>query len=242
VHLLQGTLAPSAAEEMALALALVRCADDLGPTLHVYRPASPVVAFGRRDTRRAGFPLAVAACRDAGFEPVVRPQGGRAVAYTADTVVVDHVEPDPDAVHGMEGRFVEHGHRLAGLLVDLGVDARVGEVPGEYCPGSYSVNARGAVKLVGTAQRVVRGAWLFSAVVVVDGAETLRPVLGEVYRLLDLPFDPSSVGSVGDETGTSVDDVERAVVNRYSAAPLESLVLPGRVRASAQGLVADHRL
>jgi hypothetical protein len=49
------------------------------------------------------------------------------------------------------------------------VDARVDEVPGECCPGAESVNARGQVKLVGTAQRLVRDAWMFSAVVILDG-------------------------------------------------------------------------
>ncbi len=67
------------------------------------------------------------------------------------------------------------GERLAGALRGLGVDARVGEVPGEYCPGAYSVNARGRVKLIGTAQRLVRGAALLGASVVVgDGREHPR--------------------------------------------------------------------
>ena len=32
---------------------------------------------------------------------------------------------------------------IASALRGLGVDAHVGAVPGEYCPGDHSVNARG---------------------------------------------------------------------------------------------------
>jgi len=39
-------------------------------SLRICRSASAVVAFGRRDTRQAGFPRAIEAARAAGFEPV----------------------------------------------------------------------------------------------------------------------------------------------------------------------------
>ena len=85
-------------------------------------------------------------------------------------------------------------------------DARVGEVEGEYCPGEFSVNARGRVKLIGAAQRIIRGAWLLSSVVVVDGAETLRAVLEDVYAALGLEWDPGTVGAVAEEApGVGVD-------------------------------------
>jgi hypothetical protein len=54
------------------------------------------------------------------------------------------------------------------------------------------------VKLVGTAQRVVAGAWLFSSVVVVSGSPALRAVTTNVYRELGMELDPSTVGSVED--------------------------------------------
>jgi octanoyl-[GcvH]:protein N-octanoyltransferase len=191
---------------------------ELGELVRIYRPASPTVAFGRRDTLLPGFPAAARAARDAGFDPVVRAPGGRSVAYTDRALIVDHVRPDPDAFTGMDARFRTFGALWAEVLRAQGIDARVGAVPGEYCPGAYSVNARGRTKLVGTAQRVVRGAWLFSAVLVHDDADRLRPVLDEIYRSLGLPFDPASVGSVHlERPGLSLDDVEDAVVAAYTA-------------------------
>ncbi|HEX6246928.1 MAG TPA: lipoate--protein ligase family protein [Nocardioidaceae bacterium] len=232
--------------EMALAQAMMRrvARGDAGPMLRVYRPTGRAVAFGRRDVRLAGLDDAVAAVRRAGFEPCVRAPGGRAVAYTSDAVVVDHVSPDPEWPSGLEARFDRFGDLWTGVLQGLGVEARVGEVPGEYCPGSHSVNARGVVKLVGTAQRMVRGAWLFSAVLVVDGAAVLRPLLREVYDALDLPFDEGSVGSLVEEApGVTLDEAEAAVVagyaHQFGATPGE---LPPGLVEEAQALLADHRL
>jgi lipoate-protein ligase A len=247
VRLLQGHLGADAdqAVELALAHVLLRRASrgEAGATLRVYRPAARAVAFGRRDTRLPGFAGAVDASREAGFEPVVRASGGRAVAYTSASVVVDHVSPDQHSPAGIDERFARFGGLFADLLRGLGVDARVGEVPGEYCPGSQSVNARGAVKLVGTAQRMVRDAWLFSSVVVVDDSSLVRPLLTMVYDALGLPFDPASVGSVRDERpSATAERVEQAVVAAYSSEyRLEPAELDPEAVRDARALADDHR-
>src|SRR5688500_370804 len=140
--------------ELAVAHALVRRAGagELGEVLRIYRPSAPVAVFGRRDTRLPGFVAAAGAAAAAGFEPLVRATGGRAVAYTGNAIVVDHVAHEPDAMGAHDRRFELFGSLFAEAFGELGVDARVGAVPGEYCPGAHSVNARGSVKLVGTAQ------------------------------------------------------------------------------------------
>jgi hypothetical protein len=111
----------------------------------------------------------------------------------------------------------------------------VGEVPGEYCPGAYSVNAGGRVKLVGTAQRLVRGAALLGAVIVVRDGDGVRGVLRDVYAHLGLDWDDATAGAVDDEVpGLSVDDVERAVLRAYGDPPAEPL--------DADTLALAHRL
>jgi lipoate-protein ligase A len=232
--------------EVAVAHALVRRASrgESGAAVRMYRPDVPVVAFGRRDTLLPGFSDAVRVVREAGFTPVVRAPGGRAVAYTERSLVVDHVSPDPGVLSGIDQRFSTYADLWADVLREHGVDARVGAVPGEYCPGAYSVNARGLVKLVGAAQRMVRGAWLFSAVAIFDDADVLRPLLSQVYAKLELPFDAGSVGSVHEEApGISLDGFEEAVIGaydgRFGTVP-SSLGEP--VLATARGMLADHRL
>lgn len=191
------------------------------PTLRVYRP-SPTVAFGQRDARLDGFPGASAASRTHGFEPLIRRAGGRAAAYHAGCLVVDHIEPASDAVAGTRARFAAFGDFFAGVLAEVGVDAGVGEIPGEYCPGEFSVHGRRdavpMTKLVGTAQRVVAGAWLFSSVLVIEDSAPLRAVLTDVYAALGLPWRNSTAGAAEDLVpGLRVDVVQDALLAAYRA-------------------------
>jgi octanoyl-[GcvH]:protein N-octanoyltransferase len=214
VRTYRGRLAATEAAELAITHALLRLAAQgrHSGSLRVYSPTAPVVVFGRRDTRLAGFRAAVRAAERAGFDTAVRAVGGRVVAYTQNAVVLDVVRRDPQAVDNLDRRFIAYGEQLATALRALGVEAQLGAVPGEYCPGAHSVNARGIVKLVGTAQRVVKNAWLFSSLVIVDDADRLREVLTDVHRHLDLPFEASSVGSVrGENPALTLTDVEIAV-------------------------------
>lgn len=206
----------------------------LGPTLRLYRP-EPTVAFGQRDTRLPGFAAAEQACRDDGFEPLVRRAGGRAAAYHKGTLVVDHIEPDDNAIAGSKTRFAYFGELFAEALRRAGIQAAVGEIPGEYCPGEFSVHgtdpATGVqIKLVGTAQRVVAGGWLFSSVIVVEESPPIRKVLTDTYAALGLAWEPSTAGAADDLVpGLDVDAVEKALLETYAghanlvAAPFSSL-------------------
>ncbi|OIH82445.1 lipoate--protein ligase [Arthrobacter sp. UCD-GKA] len=178
---------------------------SLPATLRIYRP-NPTVAFGQRDVRLEGYARAVAESLEQGFAPVVRKAGGRAAAYHSGTVIVDHVEPAVEAMMGHQHRFKVLGQLYADALRASGIDARVGEIPGEYCAGDYSVHgipgvgsmARNPVKLVGTAQRVVSGAWLFSSVFVIEDSAPIRAVLDSVYRAMGIEMDPATVGAADD--------------------------------------------
>lgn len=238
-----GPLGDDEAFELSVAHALLRRAGagDLDEALRVYRPAGPAVVFGRRDTRLPGYPAAVAAAHDAGFATAVRAVGGRAVAYTHEALVVDHVRAETQSPAAMDRRFEGFGRRFAALLGDLGVDARVGPVPGEYCPGAHSVNARDEVKLVGTAQRVLPRAWLFSSLVAVGDEDRVRAVLADVYGALDLPFDPASVGTLQSEAGTSVEEVLRGVLGAWGADPANAVEVDAATLDRAALLVPDHR-
>ncbi|WP_109473076.1 lipoate--protein ligase family protein [Ornithinimicrobium cavernae] len=245
MELIRGRVARAdPALEMAASHALLRRSSRGASdgALRVFRP-TPMVAFGRSDANRPGFPSAVRACRDAGFDPVIRSAGGRAVACTSATLVLDHVQHDPQAQAGMTARFEDYGALLAGVLLDLGIDSRVGEVPGEFCPGAHSVSARGEVKLIGTAQRIVRDAWLFSSVVIVDDAPLLAPLLTTVYDALEIRFDPASVGAVATEApDVSIDLLEAALTAAYDDRfGLEEADWDPTVIDEARANVADHR-
>ncbi|MET0414943.1 MAG: hypothetical protein ABW022_02835, partial [Actinoplanes sp.] len=156
--------------------------------LRIYSPA-PTAAFSRRDTLRPGYSRAAEVARELGFTPVVRPQGGSLAAYHRASVVIDHIRREAGAAPAPVQRFREFAGRHAAVLTGLGVDARVGAVPGEYCPGEFSINAGGHHKIIGSAQRVTRDGWLFSTIVQVSGAALLRPPLAEASEALGYALD-----------------------------------------------------
>jgi octanoyl-[GcvH]:protein N-octanoyltransferase len=124
-------------------------------------------------------------------------------------------------------------------LRKLGVDARVGEIPGEYCPGEYSINARGRTKLVGVGQRIIKGASHIGGVIVVDGAERIRDVLVPVYDALGLDWEPDTAGSVADEIGP-VEFEEVVAAIRSELPPLEEAALDPETLALAGRLEPEH--
>lgn len=215
---------------------------SLGPVLRLYRPVR-TVAFGRLDALRPGYGAAAEAARDHGFAPVLRAPGGHAVAYHEGCLGIDELIPEADPIAGMQERFTRSGELLAGALRGLGVDARVGRVPREFCPGEFTVNARGRVKLVGTAQRVVRHASLLAASVAVHDAGSLRAVLADVYAALELDWDTATAGAIEDEVaGIGVDDMERAVLAAYAErAELVETTLDADTLAAAKALEPWHR-
>jgi octanoyl-[GcvH]:protein N-octanoyltransferase len=193
--------------------------------IRVHRPGD-LVAFGPKDRHEPGFGAAVAAARAQGFDVVERLAGGRAAVFHGGTVSFSWIVPDPTPRLRIRERFERLSGAVAGALRSLGVDARVGEVPGEYCPGEFSVNARGTVKVMGVGQRLVQHAAHVGGVVVVSGADRIREVLIPVYEALGLAWDPSTVGAVAEEVpGVGWDD---------TAAALESaLAIDREVRRSA---------
>jgi octanoyl-[GcvH]:protein N-octanoyltransferase len=216
---------------------------SLPETLRLHRPA-PIVAFGPRDLVEPGALAAVAAARARGFAAVERLAGGRAAVFHEGTVAFSWAMPDPSPREGIRARFELLATIVVEALRSLGVDARVGEVPGEYCPGAHSVNARGARKLMGVGQRVVGRAAHVGGVVVVSGADRVRDVLEPVYAALGLEWDPATAGSVQDEVpGTGWETVAEAIIDRFADRfDLDEGSLPDGVLVRARELVPGHDL
>lgn len=220
----------------------------LPETLRLARPAA-VVAFAKRDALARGYGQALEAARAVGFGAILRLAGGRAAVFHEGTLELAHAVPDPDPKPGIHDRFEATATLIARALRELGVDGRVGEVPGEYCPGRWSVNAAGARKLAGIGQRVVAGGSHTGAVIVVEGAELVREVLGPVYEALELDWDPATVGAVEDEpagerwVGAALWDAVRDALLAQYAARFD--LVPGELDpetlALARRLAAEHR-
>jgi lipoate-protein ligase A len=157
--------------------------------------------------------------------------------FHEDTVAFAWAVPDASPRERIRERFEEVAALVVATLIKLGVEARVGEVPGEYCPGEWSVNARGRAKLMGVGQRVVRAATHVGGVIVVGGADRVRDVLVPVYRALEFPWDPATTGSIDAEIGAVDVDIvadafahEVGLVHDLGETPLD----PALLRASEE--------
>jgi octanoyl-[GcvH]:protein N-octanoyltransferase len=222
---------------------MLRVADgELPETLRIARPGT-TVAFAKRDAVAEGYDAAVGAARAQGFDATLRLAGGRAAVFHDGTMEIGHAVPEDEPRAGIHARFKRTAGRLARALGRLGVDARVGEVPGEYCPGRYSVNARGAVKLAGIGQRVVAGGSHTGVVLVVSGEERINEVLRPVYDALGVEWTPGGTGSgAAEQPGTGWDAVRDAVLHEYARDyELIEAGLDDATLALARELAPEHR-
>jgi lipoate-protein ligase A len=227
------------ARDVAITHALLRrvAAGALPATARVFRPG-PTLAFGKLDALRPGYARAVEAAAAHGFMPVLRIAGGHAAAYDEGSVVVELATPQARIAEGIAARFADGAQLLVRALAASGLEVEVGELPGEYCPGAWSLHA-GGVKLAGPAQRSIQGAALWSAFVAVEGGERLRAVLTDVYAALELAWRPATAGAAEDvRPGLTAADVEEVLAVEFAGA--RETELDEQTRALAATLVAGH--
>ena len=214
LQLVRGAFPDDAALGTAVSHAILQrvASGELPETFRLGRPGR-VIAFGRQDVASPGYTRAVAAARSAGFQPVERLAGGRAAPYTEGTMSFSWARADDKPARNTRLRFAETAELIRDALVSLGVDARIGEVPGEYCPGAFSVNAGGTRKLAGIGQRLIKGAAHVGGVLAVNGSADLREALTPIYSALEIDWDPAATGSVDEAVpGLTVADAESAIV------------------------------
>ena len=174
--------------------------------------------FSSLDVRRPGYARAVELAEQAGFGSVIRLAGGRAAAFLEESMAFAWATRDPDARSHIRARFERLTGFVVGALRRLGLDARVGEIPGEYCPGEFSVNIAGRVKVMGVGQRVIRGGAHIGGVLTVGHSALHRATLLGVYDALELEFRPETAGGVGDfEAGITVEVVVESMRQVFEA-------------------------
>ena len=185
--------------DTALSHAMLRrvASGSMDESLRLYRPGRALL-FSSLDARRPGYLRAIEIAEAAGFKPVIRLAGGQAAAFLEESVAFAWATPDPDARGHIQSRFETLSGWIVSSLRRLGLDARVGAVVGEYCPGEFSANLGGRIKVMGVGQRVVRGGAHVGGVLTVGQTEELRGVLAPVYEALGYEFHPSTAGGISD--------------------------------------------
>jgi len=205
--------------DTTLARALLQSvsAGDSGETFRIYSPGR-VMAFGKRDTVATGFHAAAAAAQDYGYVPLVRLAGGRAAVFHEGTLAFGWTAPIEDPRSGIQDRFMDLSELMVRVFSRVGVVSAVGEIPGEYCPGRFSVHHSGNRKVMGVGQRLARNAAHVGGVIAVSGADTINEVLLPVYEALDVEFTATATGALSDLIpGVTITSVVMAIVAELEA-------------------------
>jgi octanoyl-[GcvH]:protein N-octanoyltransferase len=181
-----------------------------------FRRPRPTAAFSPQDTTHPDYERIKEQARANGFEPIERGTGGRLTMFDehalAITLIWPHAEPHAHTIR----RYEIFSNAIARALMTLGIDARVGELPNEYCPGKFSINAGGKVKLVGIAQRMNRRCVQMGAIIAVERSEIVCAAIADAYAAMALPFDAKTYGALAElapcESYNSARDVIRQTV------------------------------
>jgi len=218
LHVISGELTGDAALDTAISRAILLRVDseELPATLQVGMPHR-VVAFGKHDVVTPGFTKAVDVATEQGFDTTVRIAGGRAVVFHPGTVRFAWTVPVEAPADTMHARFAALAQAVVTTLASFDVAAEIGQLPNEYCAGSYSVHLENGAKVMGVGQRLARHAAQVGGMIVVDDPSTINAVLGPIYGYLGIGFDPDMTGALSDVRRLEPDSV--AAVLAESLAP-----------------------
>ena len=245
IHIVRTGFADDHALDTAVSRAMLARASQ-GHLLETFRIHVPrrIVAFGKHDTLVPGWAAAIQAALDQGFDPVLRLAGGRAAVFHERTLAFSWTIPAHDPASGIRLRFATVSALMVRAFARLGIESRVGEIPGEYCPGEFSVNLDGRAKVMGVGQRLGRKAVHIGGVVVVADGELVRRVLDPVYRELGLDWRPGTAGSLADADSTvDTTEVTAAIISEIGTlATIEDDQIDQETMDLARGFASDHLL
>jgi octanoyl-[GcvH]:protein N-octanoyltransferase len=230
--------------DTAVSRVLLRQVSD-GDSCEVFRLRTPprVVAFGKRDRLESGYAEAIRAAKDHGFGAIERLAGGRAAVFHEGTLAFGWTIPSHYPPAEIKSRFEMLDTLVASALRRLGLsDVRVGEVPGEYCPGEYSINVGGTHKVMGVGQRLAKHAAHVGGVIVVRDATSIREVLVPVYEHLGLAWIEATTGALENFVPSlSMETVRTAILSELSTfGDLLPTSLSQETVTQAVALLPDH--
>ena len=185
-------------------------------TLRFFQPRN-LVAFSVRDSKNIAFENAVNTVYQNSFDPVLRLSGGKAALFHSGTVGFAWTIPDDNPKANVCERFEEISLCVKETLISIGVDAYIGEINGEYCPGKYSVNARRKSKIMCVGQRLAQYANHVGGVINVTDSNFTQKILTKIYKGLDYEWIPTTVGSIENEIGKITNsEMISALIKKFS--------------------------
>jgi octanoyl-[GcvH]:protein N-octanoyltransferase len=186
----------------------------------------------------------LALARAAAVTPVRRLAGGHAATLDSGCLCLGWAQPQP-RLEESGTRYELIAEAIVQALAALGVQSSLGESPGEWCPGAWSVQGASG-KLAGLAQRVIsRGAWC-EALIVIEATPELRSLARQVHEVLGLEWSESAQGELAgllpdaaDPHAALIDALTEALADRFGF--VTQGPLPAEVHDEAIALVVEHR-
>lgn len=234
----------SPALDMALSRALLDMVAEGFPydTLRIHQPP-PMLALGKLDRLNDGFRDVLNHCHQSGLEPVMRLAGGRAALFHERSLALAFARRESEGMLDIEKRLAPLNDIYLETLRRIGVDARQGELEGEYCPGGSTINARGQVKLIGTGQRSVKGAGHLGSIIANEDGQTIAETLDPVYRAMNHPFEPATCGSILEESGKGSEEFADALIETFANHyEIVEMTLPLEAHRRARDIISQHRI
>lgn len=223
---------------------LERAAQAGEGSLMLWRPVLPTLSLGRLDIRDARSIALAALAREAGATVVRRLAGGRAATLDGGCLCLGWAQPQA-RLESSSARYQLAADVITGALRDLGVEGSLGEAPGEWCPGAWSVQGPGG-KLAGLAQRQIGGGAWCEALIVIERPPALQLLSRRVHELLGIPWREDAQGQLArvvpgerDLHARLSDAIVRALRREWPA--LEERPLPVAVHDRALRISAEHR-
>ncbi len=213
-------------------------------SLRLWRPLTPALSVGRLDARHPRLAEVLALARAAGVAPVRRLAGGHAATLDSGSVCLGWAQPHP-RLEESSARYQLLAQAIVEALTALGVASSLGESPGEWCPGAWSVQGPSG-KLAGLAQRVISGGAWCEALIVIEAAPELRALARQVHEVLGLEWSDAAQGELaallpgaGDLHAALADALAAALAERFG--PVKPRPLPADAYDAALALAAEHR-
>jgi lipoate-protein ligase A len=230
----------SAAIEAALPQALLEHSLLTGQRWLLISRPEPAISFSRSDQLKARWPQALKAASESGVPVLSRTSGGSAVAAHPGCLKLTWSAPHAVRDIAVLERFKLLTDPLLNALSCLGADARLGQVKGEWCPGSHSVNIAGLKKIAGLGQRSCSGGHHLCAIVLVSDAKRTDQLLAPIHKALGCHLSQSADL---ENLAASFEDLSLALQASLAGDyRLKQAELPAKVRRRAADLAAGYLL
>lgn len=237
--------AADAALDVAVSHALLnRAAHEGLASLRLWRPLVPALSVGRLDVRHRRIDEVLALAHAADVTPVRRLAGGHATTFDSGCLCLGWAQPHP-RLEESSARYELIAEAIVDALGALGIAGSLGEAPGEWCPGAWSVQGPSG-KLAGLAQRVISGGAWCEALIVIAAAPELRGLARDVHGILGLQWNDAAQGEIAgllpgaaDPHAALTDALSQALAQRFGS--VTQRPLPAAVRDEAPGLAVEHR-